>query len=268
MQQKLLDYFEFFSVAILGFSLAYLISSIISLKFPDVPSFKLINVNCSFPSYTADFMVAKEGFFKPHTTPKQISVPVMEETFSLGEYTLKGTIVCGGCGHSMAILEKNGKSKILSVGEELHGYKLVRVYPDRVIFSKGSREVILVLKNLKKVQVGSNTSSFSSSINSTNTFTVRRSEVINQISSGNFLRYINIVPVNNPSGLKVTYVSPRSFIYKLGIRPGDVILSINDVRIKTPEDSFSAFEQLKNADSITVIVLRNGKKVKLHYELE
>ncbi len=267
MQQRILDYFELISVAFLGFSLAYLISSAVSLRFPDVSHFKLENINCPFHSYTTDFMVAKEGFFKPETSPSKVSVPVMEETFSLGEYTLKGTVVCSGCNRSIAILEKNGKSKIISVGEELHGYKLIRVYPDRAIFSKGSREVILILKSLKKVKLSSSNSAFSSNLQ-TNSFTVKRSEVINQISSGDFLRYINIVPITNPSGLKVTYVSPRSFIYKLGIRPGDVIISINDIRIKTPEDSFSAFEQLKNADSITVVVLRNGREVKLHYELE
>jgi len=265
MQQKLLNYFEILSVAFLGFSVAYLISSAVSLKFPNIHHFEPMNVNCSVPSYTTDFMVAKEGFFKPKSSTPRLSVPVMEETFSLGEYTLKGTVVCSSCGQSMAILEKNGKSKILSVGEELHGYKLVRVYPDRAIFSKDSREVILVLKSAKKVRLSASKTGSSSKAT---TFTVKRSEIINQISSGDFLRYINIVPVKNPSGLKVTYVSPRSFIYKLGIRPGDVILSINDIRIKTPEDSFSAFEQLKNADSITVLVLRQGKELKLHYELE
>ena len=265
MQQKLLNYLELLSLILFGFSLAYLISAALSLKYPDISHFQTINVNCPVHSYRADFMVAKEGFFKPTTTATGTSVPVMEETFSLGEYTLKGTVVCSQCGHSIAILEKSGKTVILSVGSKLHGYKLVRVYPDRVIFSKGSREVILVLKTLKKVKVNSSTPSTSAQ---TNTFTVKRSEIIKQISSGDFLRYINIVPVKNPAGLKVNYVSPRSFIYKLGIRPGDVILSINDIRIKTPEDSFSAFEQLKSADSITLVVLRNGKEVKLHYELE
>lgn len=261
--QRLVDYLEILSVVFLGFSLAFFISSFFYLKYPQFSPVKLSGLNCQLPTYSYDFMVSREGFFKFSAPPKH-SNPVMEETFSLGEYTLKGTVVCSQCGHSIAILEKNGKSKVLTVGGELHGYKLVRVYPDRVIFSKGSREVILVLKRLKKVKVKEKEESSVPS----STFTVSRREVIKQISSGDFLRYINIVPVKNPVGLKVNYVSPRSFIYKLGIRPGDIILSINDIRIKTPEDSFSAFEQLKNADSITLVVLRNGKEVKLHYELE
>ncbi len=174
------------------------------------------------------------------------------------------TVTASNCKHSIAILEKGNKTIILSVGQKIQGYKLTRIYPDRVVFSKGSKEVVLVLKTLKKVGVNPSESAGETA----GFYTIKRSEIINQISSGDFLHYINIVPISNPSGLKVTYVSPRSFIYKLGIYPGDVILSINGIRIRTPEDSFSAFEQLKTADSITITVLRKGKKVKLHYELE
>ena len=266
MQQKLLNYVELLSLTILGFSLAYLVSAVVSLKFPDVSPFHFKNVNCPTHLYTYDFMVAKKGFFKPINTTN-VPTPVMEETFSLGEYTLKGTVVCSNCGHSIAILEKDNKSIVLSVGNKLHGYKLTRIYPDRVIFLKGSREIILVLKSLKKRKAAVEHPSKSNQVKM-NTFVVKRSEIIKQISSGDFLRYINIIPTKKPAGLKVNYVNPRSFIYKLGIRPGDIIISINDVRIKTPEDSFSAFEQLKNADSITLVVLRKGQEIKLHYELE
>ncbi len=264
MQQKLLNYLELLSVSFLAFSLAYLISSAVALRFPRELPLNIKPSGCSLSSYTTDFMVAREGFFRPKSSIPKISVPVMEETFSLGEYSLKGTVVCSNCKHSIAILEKGNKTIILSVGQKIQGYKLTRIYPDRVVFSKGSKEVVLVLKTLKKVGVNPSESAGETA----GFYTIKRSEIINQISSGDFLHYINIVPISNPSGLKVTYVSPRSFIYKLGIYPGDVILSINGIRIRTPEDSFSAFEQLKTADSITITVLRKGKKVKLHYELE
>jgi len=68
--------------------------------------------------------------------------------------------------------------------------------------------------------------------------------------------------------MRVRYVSRRSFIHKLGIRPGDVILAINGVEINSPEDSFSAFEQLKNEDTVIITVLRKGKRIDLKYELE
>ncbi len=266
--QKILDYFEFLSVVFLGFSIAYLISSVVSLEYPVISPVKVKSLNCPVgSSWSFSLSVARDGFFHPGSSIVGVTVPVMEETFSLGDYSLKGTIVCSQCGHSIAILEKNGKSKIISVGQEIHSYKLERVYPDRAVFSNGTREVILVLKSLKE-KINSNSSRIESTNSLTKTFTVNRKEIIDQISSGDFLRFINIVPVKSPRGLRVNYVSPRSFIYKLGIRPGDIILSINDIRIRTPEDSFSAFEQLKNAESITVVVKRKGKEIKLHYELE
>ena len=265
MLRSLLSYFEIISFALLGITVGYFFSSLAYLKYPSVSLFRVSEENCSIDTYSYSISLSKEGFFKLKGLKKnKISIPVMEETFSLGDFTLKGTIVCSQCDKSIAILEKDGKSKILSVGEKLEGYKLVRVYPDRVIFSKNSREIILMLKSLKEKKKINRIRHKGES----KEFSVKRKEIIKQIASGEFLKYINIVPIDNPAGLKVNYVNPKSFVYQLGIRPGDIILSINDVRIRTPEDSFSAFEQLKNADSVVITVYRKGKELKLKYELE
>ncbi len=265
MLRNLLFYFEIISFFLLGVTVAYFVSSLVYLKYPDVGLLKISKEDCDIVTYSYSTFLSREGFFKSKGLKKRkISIPVMEETFSLGDYTLKGTVVCSQCDKSIAILEENGKSKILSVGEELKGYKLIRVYPDRVVFSKDSREIILMLRSLKERRGERK----SRNKKEDREFSVKRKEIIKQIASGEFLRYINIVPIKNPAGLKVNYVNPQSFVYRLGIRPGDVILSINDVRIRTPEDSFSAFEQLKNADSVVITVYRNGKELKLKYELE
>jgi general secretion pathway protein C len=164
---------------------------------------------------------------------------------------------------------KTGKTQPVTVGEEINGFKVKEIAPEYVIFSRDGKEIQLRLFKTKANQSSKiSTVSPISSI-SKRTYTVKRSEIIKEISSGKFLRYINILPVEKPqSGLKVIYVNPRSFIYKLGIRPGDIIVSINNIAIRTPEDSFSAFEQLKSSDSVTITVYRNRKQVTLHYELE
>ena len=208
----------------------------------------------------------KVGFFySGRKTVKEEKTEVQsEEVYTFDNYVLKGTIVCSRCEHSIAILgdKKSGKSLTITVGQEVKGFKVVAIYPERVVL-KGNGKTL----TLKLFEKSSKTSNLLSSADR-KLFKVERKQVIEEISSGNFLKYISIVPSDNPKGLKVTYVNRRSFIYKLGIRPGDIITSINDIRIRTPEDSFSAFEQLKNSDSVTITVLRNGKEVKLHYELE
>ncbi|ADU96862.1 general secretion pathway protein C [Thermovibrio ammonificans HB-1] len=261
-------------VALLAFSVAYFLSSLALLKLP--PCFHL-NLSLKTPATklpTYDYMVAREGFFKPKKkTAVARPQPVKrKEVFTLAGYSLKGTVVCGQCGHSIAILAApDGRTVVLSVGSNLKNYTLKAVYPDKAVFESGGREVVLRLFKKEQQTAHSrpvNTLSPQPLTSSTLQYKVSRKEIISQISSGDFLRYINIVPTKNPPGLRVNYVNPRSFIYKLGIRPGDIITSINGIEIRTPEDSFSAFEQLKNADTVTVTVLRRGKELKLHYEIE
>jgi len=253
--------------ALLAFSVAYLISSAALLKIKPCAAPTSFKVSKGVKGeWELPYSLEREGFFLSKGAKKAKEKFAKEEVVeSIGEYTLKGTVVCSKCGHSIAILKnKEGKSIVVAEGEEINGYRLKKVLPQQVIFKKGKKEFILKLEEKGEKRVKRPVArSFQ-----TERFTVEKKEVVKEISSGEFLKYINIVPTKNPEGLKVNYVNPKSFIYKLGIRPGDVILAINDIRIKTPEDSFSAFERLKSADTITITVLRRGKEVKLHYELQ
>ncbi len=270
LQNRLNFWLIVISLVLLSYSIAVFISSFSLLKLKPCVS---IDFSFSLPrklSVIPSSYIEKEGFFKsPVKTEREESKPkIKEEVVNLENFVLKGTIVCSQCGHSIVILQdiKTGKTITVSEGKEIEGFKILKVYPDYVLLSRNGKEY--VLKLFKKEEAGGKRINTVLNSASTNVFRVKKKEVIEEISSGKFLKYINITPYTKPEGLKVNYVSRRSFIYKLGIRPGDIITSINDIHLKTPEDSFSAFEQLKNSDSITVTVVRRGKKVKLHYELE
>ncbi|WP_163327739.1 PDZ domain-containing protein [Desulfurobacterium thermolithotrophum] len=266
LKDKLNFGLNIFSVLLLSYSITLFLSSIFLLKLK--PCF---NADLSFkPQFKASALpfpfLEREGFFKsPIKLEEKTIAPEKREVINLEDFTLKGTIICSQCSHSIVILKdkKTGKTLAVSEGKEIKGFKVLKIYSDYVILKKDGKEYILKLfekenkNSLSRLNTGSK-----------NFFQVKRKDIMNEIASGNFLRYINIVPNINPEGLKVNYVNRKSFIYKLGIKPGDVITSINDIHIKTPEDSFSAFEQLKNSDSITITVVRNGREVKLHYELE
>ncbi|WP_457680941.1 type II secretion system protein GspC [Thermovibrio sp.] len=246
----------------LSLSTSYLISSIALLRAPKCQK-RLIEVKpiTESPFKRVDYTLESPGFFQKKRVKREPAK--VEETVSLNGFKLKGTVVCSNCKHSIAIVQApSGKTVIVSQGQELEGYKVEKVLPDEVLLRRNGKRYALKIeekrpKGEKLVELQNRKS-----------FTVNRQKIIKQISSGDFLRYINIVPVKNPEGLRVNYVNPRSFIYKLGIRPGDIIVSINDIRIKSPEDSFAAFERLKSADTITITVIRRGREVKLHYELQ
>ena len=45
----------------------------------------------------------------------------------------------------------------------------------------------------------------------------------------------------------------------LGIKPGDVVIKVNDLKIETPDQYFEVFEKLKKAAFIKFDILRDGK---------
>jgi len=258
------------SLIVVSFSLAFFVTSIVNLRLKERLPILSLERETSAGRVVLRTSISRKGFFKPKVAVKgKGSVKAAPE---ISEFKLRGTIVCGECGEGIAIVElEKGKTKVFRVGDEVDGYSLVKVFPKYALLKRDGRSFKLNLyeEREKAGRVSSSGKSHTSS--SPFTYRVERQKVIDEISSGRFLKFINVVPnIRNgkTEGLLVRYVNHRSFIHRLGIRPGDVILSINGVEINSPEDSFSAFEQLKNEDTVIITVLRRGKRINLKYDLE
>ena len=66
-------------------------------------------------------------------------------------------------------------------------------------------------------------------------------------------------------GVVVTSVTPRSVSGKIGIRPGDIIRQVNQVKIKNGKDFRAAMVKAVGRDSVLILVQRgqNGYYVNL-----
>ncbi len=60
-------------------------------------------------------------------------------------------------------------------------------------------------------------------------------------------------------------VRPGSFVSRVGLRAGDVILRVDGRAINKLEDAAAAYAWLRVTDRFTVDVLRAGQAVRLHY---
>jgi general secretion pathway protein C len=258
--QRFIDWFFYFSIAFTAYCLARLFSATALFFIP--LHICMPGLSPSFAGYSKPaFVAGKKGFFYHEGSEKAKAQEKKQEVLSLSGVVLKGTLVCSECGQSFALLEdaRSGKTTVLAQGAQFKGYRLKKILSDKVILEADGKEVVLKLPKVKE---------YFPKESKENTFKISKKKVFEEISSGEFLKYMSLMPSKNPPGLKVTYVKPNSLIYRLGLRRGDIITNINDISIRTPEDSFSAFERLKNSDSVTITVLRNGSKVELRYELE
>jgi general secretion pathway protein C len=104
------------------------------------------------------------------------------------------------------------------------------------------------------------------------TVTVGRDDL--QKSLGNInslLTQVRIRPLmknGKPDGLILSHVKPDSIFAKLGLRNGDVVKSIDNKVIKSPEDAFEFYNRLKSGAELSLEIGRGRETKILNYRFE
>ncbi len=70
-----------------------------------------------------------------------------------------------------------------------------------------------------------------------------------------------------PDGLYVSAVSENSDAYKKGIKPGDVLLEVNGIKVETTNDVNTIKEKLNVGDTMEFLVWRDGQSMVFEVEL-
>lgn len=82
-----------------------------------------------------------------------------------------------------------------------------------------------------------------------------------------FLMFFSFICfATTPDGQGTTQEAAGSPYDKLGIQPGDRILSYDGKKITSANDSMEFYKKLENNSVKTVIIERNGKKQTLKYQ--
>ena len=170
---------------------------------------------------------------------------------------------------SMALLKVSNKVLVLKEGETKRGIKLKKVYRDRVDLLVNGQETTLRLKKIKtasvtKPKTGGNISS--------GVVVIPKKEVEKVTKDpGIMFSQIRLVPYiknGKTEGFLFEWVKPGSILHKAGIRRGDVIVSINNMNIRSGEDAFKILQVLRNEPSLKVVVLRGGKRKEINIRIE
>lgn len=68
-------------------------------------------------------------------------------------------------------------------------------------------------------------------------------------------------------GFKVSFVRSFSVFYKLGIRSGDTISSVNNIQLDSIDQTFALYTKLKDANHLTLSVNRGGQTINMDYDI-
>lgn len=69
-------------------------------------------------------------------------------------------------------------------------------------------------------------------------------------------------------GFTVKMIRPRTLLWKLGLKRGDIIKEINGVQLDSAEKALRIYQQLKEARNISIALQRRGKNLTFEYEVE
>lgn len=201
-----------------------------------------------------------------------------EPAVGMGELRLVGTVVAGP--DSLALIHDGKKAKVFRLGDEL---------APRVVVEEISRKVVVIddhgqNRELPLLQGKENAATplrKGTPANGQRDGIVPLTEGRWQVSKNlaaqarsnlnSLLQTARVVPEvrnGNTIGFKLVELKKGSLLEMIGLRVGDLIVEVNDVELNSPEKALQIFQQVRDANNISLGLIRNGQPQTFEYRLE
>jgi general secretion pathway protein C len=190
---------------------------------------------------------------------------------------LIGTVVAGD--HSLALIQSGSRAGTFKIGDELVPGVVVTDIGRKLIVLKdhGVRHE-LPLKPSKGTHAQQtrqrNPASSKPGIVAVdeNSWKISKAVADNaRANLGSLLQTARMIPqVKNGKtvGFELVELKKGSLLEKIGLRVGDLVVEINQVKLNSPGKALQIFQQVREAKNITLSLMRNGKPKTFEYSFE
>lgn len=198
--------------------------------------------------------------------------------------TLLGTIAGDNKTSTAFIEEATTKTQgLYKVGDNIQGAVIKSIARNKVVIRMGNRDEVLEMGEdslsegatgagmVTNQGMGQTASQPLPAVltGAERNIAMNRSEVNESLKDLNgLLSQASIQPHSTdgqPDGLAVSGIKAGSIFRKMGLRNGDIVKSVNNEAIKTPEDLINMYNELKTAPDISVQIVRRGQERTLNY---
>ncbi|NJN46977.1 MAG: type II secretion system protein GspC [Candidatus Competibacteraceae bacterium] len=178
------------------------------------------------------------------------------------------------------VAESGGRELTYTVGDRLPGgVRLEQILSDRIILSRNG---VLESLRLPKDTIGGSTARAASTpapqtglapasdapIDASTIASRLRREVVERPQVLEDLAFASPYQQDGQFiGFRLRPGRDRKLFQQLGLRPGDIVTEINGLRLTSPTQGLTLFQELLNTDQIAVQVLRNGAEIPLIFAL-
>jgi len=228
----------------------------------------------------------KALYYRVKLTPNEATAPrePKKEAQKNNIKDIKLLAIYNASDATVVTIEYKGKTKVLSKGDEVDGFKLEKADNMSATFSKNGRTYRV------KLLTGKHTSSISAQDEGPSTFDqempppqeggvrdagdhkIIDKELLTHYANNmdDIYKNIGISEVrsgNSLKGFRITYVRKDSPFEKLGIRRGDTVKSINGQEINSYNAAFDLYKNLKSMDGLSLVIIRENEEMELEYEI-
>jgi general secretion pathway protein C len=202
---------------------------------------------------------------------------------------LIGTVVSDDSTLNRALIDnlKNRSQGIYIVGDKIGRVLIKEIMNDRIIIDTGRGDEILLLMHpmitvtqlpddiqtiTQEFDPGPPTKTIKKNGPRHRTITLSRSAVETALADiDQSLDNVYISPgkiFNRQKGFRIASFERDTIFSQLGLRNNDLILSIDDQRIKSPDEAKAFFEKIRDGGDLEVRVRRRARTITLHMTIE
>ncbi|TJY61133.1 type II secretion system protein GspC [Sinimarinibacterium sp. CAU 1509] len=205
------------------------------------------------------------NLFGAYQAPEQAIAKAENAPDTRLSLTLMGVVADASPEQSRALIaSSNGEEKSFSIGDDVtSGVKLENIYADRVLLSRqGQFETLRLDKNAPSRAPAPTSGPDTSSPDASTTAMlsdIRTQILADPTKASNYLR---VQPSNVNGQLKGYRIYPgreREAFKQLGLRPGDLVTSVNGVQLDDPQKALQLLGDLSQAGSVSLTIERGGQ---------
>ena len=169
----------------------------------------------------------------------------------------------GGC--ALIVVQGQPESAFCAGDEISPGVQLDSVQRDRIVIVRGGAREAVLMKDAEGTP-GAAAAPQPIVQSAGDRQIVDRRQLQQQLGRPEFLGQAVIVP-SPGGGFLVREMQPGSLYEKLGLRPGDVIRTVNGQPVSSMDDVMRLYQQFGSADRVLVDVQRGGRNETLYYDM-
>ncbi|VEN72554.1 conserved hypothetical protein [Candidatus Desulfarcum epimagneticum] len=210
---------------------------------------------------------------------QKIDIESLEKTRL--DLKLLGTIV-GGPENSAAVIAKSSrrKQRLYRIGDSVENAVIKMILWERIVLSVDGREEILEMEKKGAQKIAAASAGTRKKRGRAKKqrppikrrITLRRSVIEKSLTDiSGLMKDIRVRPHlenGRPAGMALSRVRPSSIFRKMGLAGGDILTGVNGKRIQSAGDAMRLYQGLKNDRSISVDIIRRGRKHIIDYSFK